>query len=253
MRSSATDYPYGTVSVGWHRHRHRPPGWSAPTLPFPQANYTANPPVDLPCRGPGELPRELDPGQLQQRQRDLDGGPRRGEQPPRYLIRRTSPSSRWSGAISGYGSFYQLANSWRPPPIRRSQNTATAHPRSRAFTSPVQRDAARRGRRRGVATELNAYRDRDHRRQPRSATATLSCCTGTLPPGPRSHPWCPRVNATEFVGNRDALPISHRGEGLLPQLHAGGRGRSRCIWKNGVAADYSGQSVVGHERQPLPR
>ena len=120
----STDYPYGTVSVGGTDTSSTT--WVVGTeAAFPQANYTATPPVIFHVADPAA------PSELVQVNYNNSNGTwtvvRGAENTAAISHTAGFTVKQVVGALSGYGSFYQLANSGGTS-FTVVQNTTTATP-----------------------------------------------------------------------------------------------------------------------------
>lgn len=212
------------------------------TLPFPQANYTGNPPVIFHVADPAN------PAELVQVNYNNSNGTwtvvRGAENSSQVAHAANFTVKQVVGAISGYGSFYQLANS-ATTSYTTVANTATVTNIASIYVPSNGTQPG--GVAAGVSYQLNAY-GTAITAAAASATASVLLYWDTST-GTAIASLVPSVNATEFVAT-GTTPISIEAKvSFLNSTQA--VGVIQMIWKNGVAA-ATGASVVGLNVSPSP-
>ena len=194
-----TDYPYGTVSVGGTDPSSTT--WVVGTeAPFPQANYTATPPVVFHVADPAA------PGELIQVNYNNANGTwtvvRGAENTAAISHSANFTVKQVVSGVAGYGSFYQLANLGTTS-YTTVQNTATATPIASIYVpSNGTQPGGVAG---GVWYQLNAFGTMITSSAANgSATLTAYWDTAT---GTALASIVPHVNSTELLGTA-ALPVN---------------------------------------------
>ena len=227
-----TDYPYGTVSVGGTDNSSTT--WVVGTqAPFPQANYTGNPPLIFHVADPA-LPSET----IQVNYNNANGTwtvVRGAENTAAVSHAANFTVKQVASAISGFGSFYQLAN-LATSSYTTVQNTASATNIASIYVPSNGTQPG--GIAAGVQYQLNAYGT--------MITSTAANATGSVllywdtATGTAIASLVPSLNATELVATL-ATPVSI--ESKITFLNSTQAvAMIEMVWKNGVAA--TGANVV---------
>ena len=221
-----TDYPYGTVSVGGTDPSSTT--WVVGTeAPFPQANYTASPPVVFHVADPAA------PGELIQVNYNNANGTwtvvRGAENTAAISHSANFTVKQVVSGVAGYGSFYQLANLGTTS-YTTVQNTATATPIASIYVPSNGTQPG--GVAAGVWYQMNAIGTMITS-SAANGTATLSVYWDTAT-GTALASIVPHVNSTELLGTA-ALPVNIRVAGRFPELDPGGRVDPMAHWTNANA------------------
>jgi hypothetical protein len=194
------DYPWGTVSSGGTDTTSTT--WTVSTqVPFPQANYTGNPPVIFHVADPA-LPSET----IQVSYNNSNGtwtvvrgaeNTAAGSHAAGFTIKQVA------SGVNGFGSFYQLAN-LASTSYTTVQNTATATNIASIYVPSYGTQPG--GVAAGVQYELSAYGTMQTTSLVANASATLTAYWDTST-GTALASIVPHINATELAGTVNT-PVS---------------------------------------------